>query len=115
MVRLGLIAAALATAVVAAAQPGVPAAWPEERVAELIERTETIRLAPDISHLSEGEREAVAKLIEVGRIFQDVYEEQRHRSALAARGRLASGSPEATLYRLFQGPIATTLRIRHVG
>ena len=109
MLRLGLFAAALAAAVVAAAQAPPPAAWSHQQMAEILERTETIRLAPDLSHLSAGERQAVAKLIEVGRIFQDVYELQRHRSALQARAGLAPGSSEATLYRLFQGPIATTL------
>jgi hypothetical protein len=83
--------------------------WSQSQMAEILQRTGTIRLAPDISHLRPGEREAVARLIEVGRIFQDVYEDQRHRAALAARAALRPGSDEATLYRLFQGPIATTL------
>jgi hypothetical protein len=81
--------------------------WTPAQAREVLDRTETIRLAPDISHLSEGERIAVERLIEVGRIFQDVYEEQRHRSALAVRPSLTGD--HATLYRLFQGPIATTL------
>ena len=78
-----------------------------------------IRLAPDLSHLSAAERQAVAKLLEVGAIFQDIYEEQRHRNALTVRAALERGArarvirPEdharLTLYRLFQGPIATTL------
>ena len=44
---------------------------------------------PSLAHLSPGERIAVAKLLEVGRIFQDVYEQQRHRNALAVRAALA--------------------------
>lgn len=97
-----------------AAPAAIAAAWTPEQVRELLDRTQTIRLAPDISHLSEGERQAVARLIEVGHIFQDVYEHQRHRSALAAKAALAAridpaGRDLATLYRLFQGPIATTL------
>jgi hypothetical protein len=55
----------------------------------ILDKTQTIRLAPDLSHLSAGERTAVAKLIEVGRIFQDVYEDQRHHQALAGRGAAA--------------------------
>lgn len=90
-----------------------PAAWTPAQVQEVLAKTQTTRLAPDISHLSAGERDAVAKLIEVGRIFQNVYEDQRHRSALAARARLVQRDEHtgnlATLYRLFQGPIATTL------
>ena len=91
---------------VAAAEAG---GWTTRQTQEILAKTETIRLAPDVRHLRPGERAAVAKLIEVGRIFQDVYEMQRHPQALAARAKLAEGSDEATLYRLFQGPIATTL------
>ncbi|MDP8993410.1 MAG: NUDIX hydrolase, partial [Pseudomonadota bacterium] len=84
------------------------------QVGEILERTQATRLAPDLSHLSAGEREAAARLLEVGAIFQRIYEDQRHRSALAARAALErSDDPQArdllTLYRLFQGPIATTL------
>ena len=83
--------------------------WSQAQMSEILQRTGTIRLAPDISHLRPGERAAVEQLIEVGRIFQSVYEDQLHRSALSARAALRPGSDEATLYRLFQGPIATTL------
>ena len=63
----------------------VPAVtWSQQQISEILDRTGTIRLAPDISHLRPGERAAVERLIEVGRIFQDLYEDQRHRSALAA-------------------------------
>jgi hypothetical protein len=85
------------------------AAWSSAQVREILDRTQHIRLAPDISHLSTGERQAVERLIKVGRIFQDIYEQQRHRSALTARAALHQGSDLAKLYRLFQGPIATTL------
>jgi len=93
--------------------------WPLEKSRPIVEKTQTIRLAPDISKLSEGERKAVAKLIEVGQIFQRLYELQRHPQALTSYQALEQlnkqngGSQETknliTLYRLFQGPIATTL------
>jgi hypothetical protein len=93
--------------------------WPLEKSQPLIDKTQTIRLAPDLSKLSEGERKAVAKLIEVGYIFQKLYEEQRHPEAVSSYRALEqldkrTGSTPATqnlltLYRLFQGPIATTL------
>ena len=93
--------------------------WPLEKSQPIIEKTQTIRLAPDISKLSDGERKAVAKLIEVGRIFQRLYELQRHPQALSSWQALEQlnkqngGSAETrnlvTLYRLFQGPIASTL------
>ncbi|CAN5702450.1 hypothetical protein BH20ACI3_BH20ACI3_28510 [soil metagenome] len=93
--------------------------WPLAKSQPIIDKTETIRLAPDLSHLSNGERKAAAKLIEVGKIFQSLFEQQRHSQALTAYGNLVqldtrTGSSAATqnlltLYRLNQGPIATTL------
>ena len=93
--------------------------WPLEKSQPIIEKTQTITLSPDLSKLSDGERKAVAKLIEVGQIMQKLYEEQRHPEALSSYRALVqldkrTGSkPETqnllTIYRLFQGPIATTL------
>jgi hypothetical protein len=99
---------------------GLPAGyWPEEKSRALVEKTGEVRLAPDLSHLSAGERSAVAKLLEVGKIFQTVYERQRHARAAESYNALVAldkrlGSTQATrnlleIYRLFQGPIATTL------
>ncbi|MFN2493040.1 MAG: zincin-like metallopeptidase domain-containing protein [Pyrinomonadaceae bacterium] len=69
--------------------------------------------------MSAGERKAIQKLLEVGKIFQSLYEEQRHPQALSSFTDLFQidkrlGSTPATqylltLYRLNQGPIATTL------
>ncbi|HWP55511.1 MAG TPA: zincin-like metallopeptidase domain-containing protein [Pyrinomonadaceae bacterium] len=97
-----------------------PGYWPLEKSQPIIEKTQEIRLAPDLSQLSAGERAAVGKLLEVGKIFQDLYEDQRHKQALVARNNLrnlnkvfVSPAPVDmylfTLYRLNQGPIATTL------
>ena len=93
--------------------------WPLEKSQPLIDKTQTIRLTSDLSKLSEGERKAVAKLIEAGQIFQKLYEEQRHPQALSSYRALVqldkrtASTPATqnllTLYRLFQGPIATTL------
>jgi Zincin-like metallopeptidase len=93
--------------------------WPIEKSQPIIDKTQTIQLKPDLSKLTDGERRAVQKLLEVGQIFQKLYEEQRHPDALKAFQALAqldkgSGSKAdtsnlITLYRLFQGPIATTL------
>jgi hypothetical protein len=93
--------------------------WTPAEAKAILDKTQTIRLAPSLAHLSPGERTAVTKLIEVGRIFQDVYELQRHRSAPTARAGLwrrtdAHGRSLQTLYRLFQGPIATTLDNKRV-
>jgi len=93
--------------------------WPLEKSQPIIDKTQTIRLSGDLSKLSDGERKAVAKLIEVGQIFQKLYEGQRHPQALSSYRALEqldkrTGSTPATqnlltLYRLSQGPIATTL------
>jgi hypothetical protein len=98
----------------AAAQSPAPREWAPDQVQAILDKTQTIRLAPSLAHLTPGERIAVTKLIEVGRIFQDVYEQQRHRNALAVRAALSrrtdsQGRALDTLYRLNQGPIATTL------
>lgn len=92
--------------------------WSPEHSKAIVRQMQTIRLAPDLSALGEGERRAVAKLLEVGQIFQTLYEQQRHPGALAAKSELSrlrkqSGTPVnvqdlSTLYRLFQGPVATT-------
>ena len=58
--------------------------WPLEKSQPIIDKTQTIRLSSDLSKLSEGERKAVAKLIEAGQIFQSLYEQQRHPEALAS-------------------------------
>jgi hypothetical protein len=93
--------------------------WQLEKTQPILDKTQTIRLAPDLSQLSAGERAAVTKLLEVGKIFQGLYEEQRHQQALSSYQKLWDlhmkvGNPTPTenlltLYRLFQGPIATTL------
>jgi hypothetical protein len=93
--------------------------WPIEKSQPIVDKTQTIRLAPDLSHLSAGERTAVAKLLEVGKIFQGLYEIQRHAQAASSYKDLIeldkrTGSSTATknlltLFRLNQGPIATTL------
>src|SRR5688572_6476611 len=96
--------------------------WPHEKGQPIIEKTQTIRLAPDLSGLSAGEKLAVRKLLAVGDIFQKLYEDQRHAQALSGYEKLFQlhmrvGNPAPTenlltLYRLFQGPIATTLENR---
>ncbi len=101
-------------------QPLPPGYWPLEKSGPIIEKTQTITLSPDLSQLSADERKAVAKLLEVGKIFQSIYEDQRHKQALSSYRALqalnrsfVSKAPIvlylSMLYRLNQGPIATTL------
>ena len=93
--------------------------WSPEQSQPILDKTQTIRLAPNVSNLSAGERLAMEKLNAVGKIFQDLYELQRHPQSVAARKMLeqldtqrrstAATQNLLTLYRLFQGPIGTTL------
>src|SRR5262249_51355848 len=93
--------------------------WPVEKSQEIINKTQTVRLSPDLSQLSESEKLAVGKLLEVGEIFQKLFELQRHSQALSVQSQLEQfdkqlGSSAATqnllaIYRLNQGPVAVTL------
>jgi hypothetical protein len=112
-----LLAAVLATAPLAGELP--EGYMPESQSERILEKTLHIHLDPDISALSEAERGVVDRLIEVGRIFQRLYEVSRHRGAQIAYERLLEldeelGSPSATqnlitMVYLFKGPIARTL------
>src|SRR5690242_16811114 len=116
-----LLALTLAATVTAAAQPKpLPDGyWPEAKSNAILEKTETIRLDPDLSSLTPQEQAALKDLLQVGGIMQKLYEISRHPDALTAMDKLrvvdvSSGQSKATqnllqLYRLFQGPIATTL------
>lgn len=101
------------------AQPQRPAGYTLPQMEAILDKTQEIRLAPDLSPLAPAERQAVAKLVETGRLFQELYEDQRHRGAAEARRGLWRASAQhvqrpdmqarSRLYRLFQGPIATNL------
>lgn len=113
------IAVASALTMTASAQQVPPGYWPEAKSNEILAKTETVRLAPDLSRLTAEERPALQMLLEVGAIMQKLYEHSRHDEALAAYDKLrvldvSQGQPKWTqnllsLYRLFQGPIASTL------
>ena len=92
--------------------------WTIEKSQPVLDKTQTIRLAPDVSNLSAGERRALEKLNEVGKIFQDLYELQKHPQSVAARKTLEQLDKQnasnvtknlLTLYRLNQGATGTTI------
>lgn len=92
--------------------------WPLEKSEPILDKTSELELAPDLSTLSEGERHAVDHLLEAGAIMQELYELSRHHQALEAEAALRTLNRKhpsdaaknlLTLYRLFEGPIATTL------
>jgi hypothetical protein len=94
--------------------------WSAAQYQPIVDTTQEVTLAADLSALTDGERAAVAKLREAGEIFQQLYEDQLHRQAGAARAALAAYTgPEAeawrTLYRIFMGPIAVTLENERVA
>ncbi|HPA95764.1 MAG: NUDIX hydrolase [Acidobacteria bacterium] len=93
-----------------------PEPWPLERCQAIFEKTLTVALTPDLSGLTPGEKAAVEELLAAGEILQNLYEDARHPQAAAVRAWLAEApvheelpACQVGLYRLFQGPIATTL------
>lgn len=92
--------------------------WTEAQARAILDKTITLRLAPDLSSLSEAEGVVVADLLEAGSLLHDLYLQQRHHQALDALARLReldAGDPSPrtrdllALFRLFKGPIATGL------
>ncbi len=93
--------------------------WTESEADEILDQTIELRLDVDLSGLSESERAAVKKLIAAGVILQRLYEDSLHNQALSSYEDLQIlhaqlGQPDQTeklirLYRLFNGPVATTL------
>lgn len=97
----------------ASAPSAIAPVWDAARCETILDKTLTVRLDPDLSALGPGEQTAVRDLLSVGGIMQRLYEESRHPQAAAARAALGrmegpEAEPLRTLYRLFQGPIATT-------
>ena len=87
---------------------------PDDRKA-ILAKTAEIRLAPDLSHLTGDERDAVTLLIEAGQIMQSLYEQSRHPQTAEVRRRIAQlrrtaghdaeARELADVYRLNNGPI----------
>jgi hypothetical protein len=117
-----ILALTLAVTLTAAAQQTaeLPTGyWPLAKSEEILAKTETIRLAPDLSSLTADEKSALRDLLEVGDFMQKLYEEQLHHQAAHGLDRLKVldvklGQPKVTqnllqLYRLSKGPIVSTL------
>ena len=93
--------------------------WDTDKSQEILDVTLSVTLDPDLSHLTQAERRAVAELISAGRIMHDLYEGQLHSEAADAAQSLADlhaseGSSPATqnlldLWYLSNGPVTTTL------
>ncbi len=93
--------------------------WTAEQARAVLDKTLEVRIAPDLSALTDGEAAAVEKLLAAGDILQRLYERQRHPDArpaleaLEALHRESEGSAAThdllELYWIFKGPMATTL------
>jgi hypothetical protein len=96
--------------------------WSLEQATEILDRTRSVHLAPDLAGLSAGEAAAVTKLLLAGRLLNALYEDSLHREALDSLEELElldDGSERTRdlrkLYYLFKGPIATTLDNQRVA
>jgi hypothetical protein len=117
--RVASLVALASFALPLAAQKLPDGYWPPEKVAAILAKTQTVKLAPDLSKLTDGERECVKQLIAAGNIIQSMYEDSRHPEAIAAVAALRELDEAAKdkrrtgdllrLYRLNQGPVAATL------
>lgn len=110
---LTALAVSLAACATAIAPPqDFAVTWDDARIAQILARTQRLHLAPDLSALTPGEREAVGELLAAGERLHRLYLQQRHPQALAALAYL-DAHPELeaarTLFRLNAGPVATTL------
>lgn len=98
--------------------------WDLDRSQPLLDRTLEITLAPDLEMLEDSELRAVQRLLEAGAILHRMYEAQKHHQApdaFEALNELVTiDSPTALdnlqrLFRLFRGPIATTLENERIA
>jgi hypothetical protein len=105
MLALALVGSAAVTAAAAAARE-----WRAEDARAILDKTLVLRLAPAIDHLEPGERQALDALLKAGPPLQRLFERQMHAQAEEARRAIPAGRADlASLFRLFQGPVATTL------
>ena len=117
VVSLALAATAMAQT---ATEVKLPAGYtPLAETQPVIDKTLHVHLKPDVSKLTERERETVGILIDVGHIFQSLQESMRHPQALQSYRDLLAldkklGSPAETqnliaLYYANKGPIVRML------
>lgn len=119
--RFALLAAGLSCVLAGAATADTlpKGYWSPDQARPILDKTITLTLAPDLSDLSPAEHKAIDDLLKAGKLMHSLYLDQRHRQGLDALQQLQAldakrGSPAETrdlltLFRLFKGPIATTL------
>jgi hypothetical protein len=92
-------------------------AWSAKQVQEIADKTLEVHLPLVPGALTPLEQAAAAELLAAGERLHDIYLRQLHHQALAARDALARHpelSGHAALFRVMNGPIATTLDNRRV-
>jgi hypothetical protein len=96
--------------------------WSFEQATEVLEKTRSITLEPDLSSLTKAEKAATEKLIQAGYIFNRLYEESMHPQALESLQKLkelndGGQHTEALLdiYYRSKGPITTNLDNQQVA
>ncbi|MGI9219810.1 MAG: NUDIX hydrolase [Woeseiaceae bacterium] len=120
MNKTGLSLAPLLLLLLGSAQAELPDGfWGIEQTRPILDATQRVHLAPDLSHLTPTERLALDELLAAGRIMNTLYERQKHRGAAAAKAALleihdaSGGSAETSnlldIYYLSKGPVATSL------
>jgi len=96
--------------------------WSLEQATEVLSKTRTVILDPDMSSLSDAENNVAAKLIRVGEIFNRIYENSLHPQALESLQSLIAlhrgGEHTSALLDIYyrsSGPITTTLDNKRVA
>ena len=56
--------------------------WSQQQANEILDKTRTVLLAPDLSALTSGEKDAIKKLTEAGWFINRLYEVSMHPEAL---------------------------------
>lgn len=104
--------AACATTPSGPSSTGIGPSWETAQAEAILQRTQRLHLAPDLSALTPGERAAVAELLQAGERMHRLYIAQRHPQGLAVADYLAAHPElraENDLFRMNAGPVATTL------
>src|SRR5690606_4294140 len=77
--RVAVLAAALFSSAAIAASADLPGKyWGTDKTAPILDKTITLRLAPDLDALSDAERKALDELLATGRLLHELYLEQQH-------------------------------------
>ena len=93
----------------------------DEQAREIISKTLAVKLAPDLSHLSDGEKATLDKLMAAGELMHELYLQQRHSEGIAAYERIKAlpdskdSDQSRFLFWISKGPVVTTLDNKRVA